>query len=105
MKKKNFKAEMILNKKFSNEISGYNATEVDEFFDKVIEDYNLFEEEIEVLKEVRDDNSKIIAEKNDEIKKLNMEIFNLKEQLKQTEKATNVEMMKELREIKKHINK
>lgn len=105
MKKKNFKAEMILNKKFSNEISGYNATEVDEFFDKVIEDYNLFEDEIEVLKEVRDDNSKIIAEKNDEIKKLNMEIFNLKEQLKQTEKATNVELMKEIREIRKTINK
>lgn len=105
MKKKNFKAEMILNKKFSNEISGYNATEVDEFFDKVIEDYNLFEDEIEVLKEVNDDNSKIIAEKNDEIKKLNMEIFNLKEQLRQTEKATNVELMKEIREIRKTINK
>lgn len=103
MKKKNFKADMILNKKFSNELSGYNAVEVDEFFDKVIEDYKNYEEDIDVLKDRFEESKQIIDEKEDEIKKLNLEIFNLQEQLKATEKATNVELMKEIRKLRDEV--
>lgn len=103
MKKKNFKADMILNKKFSNELSGYNAVEVDEFFDKVIEDYKNYEEDIEVLKDRFAESNQIIEEKEDEIKKLNLEIFNLQEQLKATEKATNVELMKEIKKLRDEV--
>lgn len=103
MKKKNFKADMILNKKFSNELSGYNAVEVDEFFDKVIEDYKNYEEDIEVLKDRFEESNQIIEEKEDEIKKLNLEIFNLQEQLKATEKATNVELMKEIKKLRDEV--
>ena len=104
MKKKNFKAHMLLNKKFSTELSGYNPTEVDEFFDKIIEDYRLYEERVTTLDEIIEESNQLISEKDDEIKQLNLEIMNIKDQLKQTEKATNVELMKEVREIKESLN-
>lgn len=105
MKKKNFKSDMILNKKFSTELSGYNPTEVDEFFDKVIEDYILYEERVEALNETIEDHIQISQEKDDVIKQLNLDILNLKDQLKQTEKATNVEIMKEMKDLKDLLRK
>ena len=95
---------MILNKKFSTELSGYNATEVDLFFDKVIEDYNYFEDQKNIQLETVAELRTIISDREDEIRKLNMEIINLKEQLKKTEKATNVELMKEVRDLKLLLN-
>ncbi|NQZ66290.1 MAG: DivIVA domain-containing protein [Mycoplasmatales bacterium] len=105
MKKNNFKADMILNKKFSTEISGYNATEVDQFFDKVIEDYRIFEERIAILEDTINDNLQVLSERDEEINKLQLDLYNIKDQLSKTEKATNVELMKELKAIKEHINK
>ena len=104
MKKKNFKSEIILNKKFSTEISGYNAQEVDIFFDKVIEDYNTYEEMEHALTEQLQDKDIVISEKDEEIKKLNIELLNIKNQLKQTEKATNVEMLRAINDLKNKMD-
>lgn len=100
MKQINFKAEIILNKKFSTEISGYNSTEVDQLFDKVIEDYQTFEERINSLQETIEEDAQIISEKEESIKQLKLEILNLKDQLSNTEKATNIDLMKELKTLK-----
>ncbi len=105
MKKNNFKADMILNKKFSTEISGYNATEVDQFFDKIIEDYRIFEERINILEDTVSDNLQVISERDEKINKLKLELFNIKDQLSKTEKATNADLMKEIRRLGKHLNK
>ena len=105
MKKKNFKAEMILNKKFSTELTGYNPLEVDTFFDLVIEDYNEFESYIANLEDKLEDKTQIIQEKDSEISKLQVEIQNYKNQLEQSSKANMYEMMKEIKNLKDEIKK
>lgn len=105
MKKTNFVADIILNKKFSTEMAGYNAEEVDIFFDKVIEDYKSFEDTISGIEQSLEDKNQIIHERDEKIKSLNIEIFNLKDQLKNTEKATNVELMREIKSLKEQMKK
>lgn len=103
MKKLNFKAEAILNKKFSIDMSGYNAREVDEFFDLVIGDYNTFEELIVTLNSKIEDKNKLLDVKNDEVESLKMEIQNLKSQLEKTGKASSAELLKQLKDLKMEI--
>lgn len=104
MKKTNFRADIILNKKFTTEMAGYNAEEVDIFFDKIIDDYKTFEDSISGLEQSLEDKVQIIHDKDEKIKALNIEIFNLKDQLKSTEKATNPEILKELISLKDMLN-
>lgn len=100
MKKLNFKAEAILNKKFSIDMSGYNAREVDEFFDLIIGDYHVFEELIKNLNEKLEDKNKLIELNKEEIASMKLELDNLKEQLKKTEKASNADLLKQITDIK-----
>jgi DivIVA domain-containing protein len=52
--KKNLTTELILNKKFTPDMKGYNGHEVDSFLDLILEDYRLIEafmkEELPLLK-------------------------------------------------------
>lgn len=104
MKKKNFKAEMLLTKKFSTELTGYNPTEVDSFFDLIIEDYNIFEENEKIMGDKLEDKIQIIAEKDSEISSLELTIANLKNQLSESEKAGVYDLMKEIKSLKEIVN-
>ena len=44
MKKFNLTTTVILEKKFTTEMSGYNPAEVDQYLDEIIEDYNAYDE-------------------------------------------------------------
>ena len=105
MKKNNFSKEQILNKKFKTEISGYSPTEVDMYFDQIIEDYMYYDERIEALESNVEDQTNIISELTNEKEKLKLKLHNIKSQLKETEKVTNVEMMKTLMDIKEQTKK
>ncbi|MCK5806814.1 MAG: DivIVA domain-containing protein [Mycoplasmataceae bacterium] len=105
MKKNNLSKEQILNKKFKTEISGYSSTEVDMYFDQIIEDYRFYDERIEALESDVEDKASIISELNDDKESLQMELHNVKAQLKETQKATNAEMMKTLIDIQQQMKK
>lgn len=47
----NLKAEDILNKQFNVDFKGYNATQVDEFLDLVLADYQMYEEKMKEVTE------------------------------------------------------
>ncbi|MFD2630650.1 cell division regulator GpsB [Oceanobacillus kapialis] len=46
-----FSGKDILEKEFKTGMRGYNQEEVDEFLDKIIQDYDLFKQEIERLQQ------------------------------------------------------
>lgn len=50
MEKLNLTVQEILDKQFNVDFKGYSANEVDAFLDVVLEDYQIYEENIEVLK-------------------------------------------------------
>lgn len=49
MKKVNLSLSEILNKEFNVDFKGYSAAEVDAFLDKVIQDYQIYDKNIEEL--------------------------------------------------------
>lgn len=51
MEKINLSVEDILNKEFNIDFKGYSANDVDAFLDIVLEDYQIYEENIEELKQ------------------------------------------------------
>ena len=69
MNKKNLTTKELLNKKFSVEISGYKASEVDQYLDYVIADYTSYKEEIKKLKKDKDELQKTIKKLNSTISK------------------------------------
>lgn len=46
------KAEDILNKQFNVDFKGYNAAQVDEFLDVVLQDYQVYEEKMREVSEM-----------------------------------------------------
>ena len=100
----NFKSEAILNKKFSTELSGYSAIEVDQFFDKVIEDYNTYEEIISGYTMNIEDKANIIQELKQKNDKLEIEMQNLKDQLDKSLEGSNAEILKEVRKLKSELS-
>lgn len=108
MKKLNLNSSSVLNKEFGIELSGYNATEVDEFLDKILEDYSTYEQMARNHEATIAEKMKLLNDKDEMIEKLRFEITNLKSQLDKTGKATNLALqekmdlvMRELAEIKK----
>lgn len=99
MKKLNLNSSTVLNKKFSIELSGYNAKEVDMFLDKILEDFTFYEQQMISLQKTIDEKNKLINDKEEEIEKLNLDLTTLKEQLDKTGRATNVELLNEIRKI------
>lgn len=96
MKKFNLSSDIILNKKFPTELSGYNAAEVDKYLDLVLEDYRTYEEAIKLVESKLEEKATIISEKDDEIQRLRLEIQNLKTQLRESAKASNFELNKKI---------
>lgn len=75
----NLTAQVIYEKEFQVDLKGYSATQVDEFLDQVIEDYQTFEEKI-------DEYGETITRYEVRIKELQQQIFAL-----QTEKQNAAE--------------
>lgn len=67
----NYNSKTLLDVKFSKNVKGYDALEVDETLDQVIEDYHHYEKQTELDKKT--------------IEELNKEISKLKEDLRKTE--------------------
>ena len=103
MKKENLNPQVLLNKKFATEISGYKASEVDEFMDRIIKDYNNFIEEREIRTDKINDLSKLLSDRDNRINDLETELEAIKNQLKETERATNADLMREISEIKEKL--
>ncbi|MCP4336298.1 MAG: DivIVA domain-containing protein [Mycoplasma sp.] len=104
MRKINLKSELILNKKFKTELSGYNAKEVDEYLDKILLDYKFYESEIDILKRQLIEKNEFISDKQEELEELKLEIDVLKKQLLKAEESSNLSIKKDIEEIKKKIN-
>ncbi len=104
MAKINLKSEILLNKKFKTELSGYNAKDVDEYLDLVILDYKYYEEQTELQNKIIGDKNDIIADAQEEIEKLKLEISVLKTQIKKAEESSNGTMKKDIEELKKKIH-
>ncbi|HKM02498.1 MAG TPA: DivIVA domain-containing protein [Bacilli bacterium] len=61
----NFDDNQILNHKFSPATKGYDALEVDRFFDKVISDYQETKKALIALKKLETDYARLIMVKSD----------------------------------------
>jgi len=105
MNKKNLKFEMILNKKFSTELSGYNPKEVDQFLDLILTDYKSYEESERVFKEKIADLNAIIDDKDSMIEALKLENDNLKEQTNQLSTGSAPELAKRLLDLERKVSK
>ncbi len=105
MAKLNLKSELVLNKKFSTELSGYNAKEVDEYLDEILQDYKTFEELIQVQKATLAEKTNLLSDKDEKIEQLELEVETLKSQLTRTEEGTNESMKKDIEEIKRRMSK
>lgn len=99
MKKFNLNTTIILEKKFTTEMSGYNPSEVDQYLDEIIADYNSYEEIIKLQETKLTEKNQIIIEKKEEIQTLKVEIENLKEQVKSANKINSYELMEKIKEL------
>lgn len=79
----------ILEKDFKTAMRGYNQVEVDEFLDKVIQDYDFFQKEIEMLRE--------------ENKKLQESQEQLKPQQTTANHQVNYDVLKRLSNLEKEV--
>ncbi len=104
MKKLNLNSTTVLNKEFGIELSGYNANEVDEFLDKILEDYTSYEQLIRNYETTIDEKVKLINDKDEMIEKLRFEILNLKNQLEKTGKATNLGLQEKMDAVMREIS-
>lgn len=103
MKKINLGSNNVLNKKFKIALSGYDATEVDEFLDKILEDYSTYEQVVRNHEATIDEKMMLLNDKDEVIEKLKIEISNLKMQLEKTGKATNLALQEQMKEMMKEI--
>ena len=99
MKKFNLTTTVILEKKFTTEMSGYNPAEVDQYLDEIIEDYNAYDEIVKLQETKLIEKTEIITEKDEEIQKLTIEIQNLKEQVKHANKINSYELLEKIKEL------
>ena len=105
MKKPNLILETILNKKFPVELlGGYSSFEVDKFLDLIIEDYQIHKSTIETLEQKLVEKNGLLENREDEIRNLELKIENLKVQLKESNKATNYELLKEIKRMQNKNN-
>lgn len=105
MKILNLKSTEVLKKKFETELSGYNASEVDAFLDLILEDYVTYEETIKTKDSIVLDATKTAADRLDTVNQLRLEIENLKEQMSELSKTTEVELYDRVQQIEKQMSK
>ncbi len=105
MAKLNLKSELVLNKKFATELSGYNAKEVDEYLDEILQDYRTFEDLVATQKATLTEKTDLLSDRDEKIEQLELEIETLKSQLVRTEEGNNSNLKREIEEIKRRMSK
>ena len=97
----NLTPERILNNEFSVEFKGYSASEVDAFLDKILEDYQISEENTQELLD-------LVASLQDEIKQLNAKIIELEGKQKafdisNTTSYSSVDILKRISRLEEEV--
>lgn len=97
----NLTPEQILNNEFSVEFKGYSANEVDAFLDKILEDYQISEENTQELLD-------LVASLQDEIKQLNAKIIELEGKQKafdisNTTSYSSVDILKRISRLEEEV--
>lgn len=87
----------ILEKDFKTKMRGYNPTEVDEFLDVVIRDYESFQTEIDKLKS---ENNRLLDKLDEQAKQLNTQNQN---QTQSGSNITNFDILKRLSNLERHV--
>ena len=105
MKSPNLKSTEILKRKFSTKLSGYSANEVDSFLDIILEDYINYEEMIKIKDETINDYKKTAGDRLNNNKQLKLEIENLKDQMENLSKTTEIGMHDRLQRLEKNMGK
>ena len=87
----------ILEKDFNNKMRGYNPTEVDEFLDIVIRDYESFQNEIDSLKS---ENNRLLDKLDEQAKQMSTQQQN---QGQSSSSVTNFDILKRLSNLERHV--
>lgn len=87
----------ILEKDFKTKMRGYDPTEVDEFLDVVIRDYESFQAEIDKLKS---ENNRLLDKLDEQAKQLNTQNQN---QTQSGSNVTNFDILKRLSNLERHV--
>lgn len=103
MEKVNLTVEEILDKQFNVDFKGYSANEVDAFLDIVLEDYQIYEENVEELKSE-------IAKLEEEITSLKKEKLELEGKqrvidLANTTSYSSVDLLKRVARLEEEVYK
>lgn len=87
--KLNLTTQEILDKKFIIAPRGYDALSVDEFLDRIIQDYELVEENVLIEKKFQNEQDQKIKDLEKKIDELKIEIQKYKSRLEGIENNTN----------------
>ncbi|GAB2484901.1 cell division regulator GpsB [Alkalibacterium psychrotolerans] len=87
----------ILEKDFKTKMRGYDPTEVDEFLDVVIRDYESFQAEIDKLKS---ENNRLLDKLDEQAKQLDTQNQN---QNQSGSNVTNFDILKRLSNLERHV--
>lgn len=87
----------ILEKDFKTKVRGYDPTEVDEFLDVVIRDYESFQNEIDKLKS---ENNRLLDKLDEQTKQMNTQNKN---QNQSGSNVTNFDILKRLSNLERHV--
>lgn len=98
MEERNFTTKDILQKEFKTGMRGYNPTEVDEYLDQVIRDYESFNKEISQLKAENDR----LHSKVDELTKQTT-LQKPSQSGRSGNTATNFDILKRLSNLERHV--
>ena len=103
MEKVNLTVEEILDKQFNVDFKGYSASEVDAFLDIILEDYQIYEENLDELKS---EIQKLHAEVA-ELKKHNLELEGKQRviDLSNTTSYSSVDLLKRVARLEEEVYK
>lgn len=89
-KKFNYDSEALLNIKFSPSNAGYDADEVDDVFDKMIKDYDSFNELCDNLAKQKDQEAEKFKSLKEDYDRLEFELASVKKQLALLKKTSGI---------------
>ena len=98
MAEKNLTAKDILQKEFTKAMRGYNTTEVDEYLDNIIRDYDSYQKDVAYLK---NENERLIS-KVDELSK-QLALAKKNGPSAPGSGVTNFDILKRLSNLEKHV--
>lgn len=100
MADKNLTTKDILQKEFKNAMRGYNVSEVDEFLDLIIRDYESFQKDITYL---QSENERLRGRVDDLTKQAATGIRSQSSSVAPTTGVTNFDILKRLSNLEKHV--